>query len=101
MKTYILKLSENPKKKYAVLRLNPTMKTIDFGAKGYEDYTMHKDPNRKKLYIVRHSARENWDDTDTPGFWSRWLLWNKETLDQSIHDTEKRFGIKIVKATHN
>lgn len=71
--------------------------TVHFGAKGYEDYTIHKDIIRKKRYINRHEKRENWtfDGICTPGFWSRWLLWNKPTLIDSIKDIEKQFNIKI------
>lgn len=97
MKVYILEESVNPKKKFTAIRLNPSMKRISFGAKGYEDYTQHKNNDRKKAYIARHKETEDWKDTDTAGFWSRWLLWNKKTLDASIRDTENRFGIKIAK----
>ena len=31
----------------------------------------------------------------TPGFWSRWLLWNKPTLAASIQDAQRRFSIRI------
>jgi hypothetical protein len=97
-KLYILEESANRKKKYTAIRLNPTLKRIPFGAKGYEDYTMHKDIERKKAYIERHRSTEDWNDTDSAGAFSRWLLWNKPTLDESIKDMEKRFNIKIIKA---
>ncbi len=97
MKLYILEESANPKKKFTVIRLNPTLKRVSFGAKGYEDYTTSKDENKKKNYLERHRSNEDWNDTDTAGFWSRWLLWNKPTIDESIRDIEKRFNIKIVK----
>lgn len=97
MKVYILEESTNPKKKFTAIRINPTLKYISFGARGYDDYTTHKDLERKTSYLRRHQPTENWEDTDTPGFWSRWLLWNKKTLDASIKDVEKKFDIKIVK----
>jgi hypothetical protein len=37
---------------------------------------------------------EDWNNP-SPGFFSRWLLWNKPSLKASIKDTEKRFNIKI------
>lgn len=74
-------------------------KKIHFGASGYSDYTIHKDDDRKKRYIERHSKREDWDNIQTAGALSRWILWNKKTLDQSIIDTEKRFGIRIENRT--
>lgn len=73
-------------------------KTIHFGAKGYSDYTIHKDTERKQRYIARHSG-EDWSKSgiDTAGFWSRHLLWNKPTLSESIKDSENRFNIRIVR----
>ena len=48
----------------------------------------------------RHRAKETWTKKgiNTPGFWSRWLLWNKPSLRASIKDMEARFGIKIKRA---
>ena len=66
---------------------------IYFGAKGYSDYTIHKDPERKQRYIERHKDKENWTKSgiNTAGFWSRWLLWNKPTIETSYNDIKKRF----------
>ena len=87
-------LSDKPDKKYMV---RVGTRTIHFGASGYSDFTKHKDVARRNLYLQRHAARENWGKSGiaTPGFWSRWLLWNKDTLKASISDTERRFSIKI------
>jgi hypothetical protein len=54
-------------------------KKIHFGASGMSDYTIHKDPKRKKAYLLRHQKNENWNDPTTAGFWSRWILWNSPT----------------------
>lgn len=93
MKEYTLQKSKKPDKKYSITDGN---KTIHFGAKGYDDYTTHKDPKRRILYDKRHKKRENWSDPSTPGFWAKWILWNKPTLLSSIADAERRFGIKII-----
>lgn len=68
---------------------------IHFGAAGYDDYTTHHDDRRKANYIQRHQAREDWDDYFTAGFWSRWLLWNKPTIIESIEDIEQRYPLYI------
>ena len=87
----ILERSPNAKKKFRVYL--PDGKHVDFGAAGYQDYTTHKDSNRKKLYIIRHRKREDWTDPHTAGFWSRYILWNKPSLRASIKDTvERRLG---------
>lgn len=68
-------------------------RTTHFGAKGMSDFTKHKDVNRKLRYIQRHRARENWDDPTTAGALSRWILWNKPTINDSITDFKKRFKL--------
>ena len=93
MKEYIISISQNPKKKFDVV--SPDCKVIRFGASDYEDYTMHKDEARKELYLKRHKSREDWEDLNTAGAWSRWLLWEKPTLKASIKNMEQKFKIKI------
>ena len=68
-------------------------KTIHFGAKGYEDFTTHKNPERKQAYLNRHKKNENWgaSGVDTAGFYAKNILWNKETLTKSVDDLNKRF----------
>jgi hypothetical protein len=66
-------------------------KSIHFGAKGMSDFTIHKDPERKERYIDRHSKNEDWNNPLTAGFYSRWVLWNKPSLAESIRDTNRRF----------
>ncbi len=72
---------------------------VHFGADGYSDYTKHKDPDRRRRYIQRHVDNENWGITgiQTPGFWSRWLLWNEPSLKSSIVDIKERFNINVVR----
>jgi len=66
-------------------------KTIHFGSKGYSDFTKHKDVKRRELYLKRHAKNENWEDFQSAGSLSRYILWNKPTLDKSIKDFKKRF----------
>ena len=89
-----LQKSTNPTKKY-MITING--KTIHFGAEGYSDYTKHKNDSRKKLYDIRHKSRENWTKTGikTAGFWSKWILWSKKTLQESISYIYDKFKIKI------
>jgi len=93
--SYILTESHRAGKKWMVTL--PEGRTVHFGADGYSDYTIHKDPERMERYMTRHQRREDWTKSGlgTAGFWSRWILWNKPSLTASIKDTERRFGIKI------
>lgn len=89
--------AQDNKHKYYIITASG--KKIYFGAKGYSDYTIHKDPARKQRYIDRHkNMGENWTKSgiDTAGFWARWLLWNKPTIDASYKDIKNRFHIKYL-----
>ena len=70
------------------------IKTVHFGAKGMSDFTIHRDKERKERYLDRHRKRENWNAPMTAGALSRWILWNKPTLQGSIRDYKKRFKLK-------
>ena len=92
---FILKKSDNPKKKFMIL-MGDGM-THYFGQAGAKDFTLHnKDVReaRKKAYIAR-TKNQPQDDIHSPAFWSLNLLWNKPTIRQSISDIESRFKIKI------
>ena len=91
--------SDNKNKKWMVKLYNDEnilIKTVHFGSKGSSDYTKHKDKNRKDNYLARHKPNENWNDAGSAGFWSRWLTWNKPSINESIKDIEKRFEIKFI-----
>ena len=87
-RTYYPYRSDKPEKKYYII--TSTGKKVYFGASGYEDFTQHRDEERKKRYLARHRSREDWRDKDTAGFWSRWLLWNKGTVRSSYLDVVRR-----------
>ena len=67
--------------------------TVHFGAQRYEDFTQHRDEERKASYLARHRANETWTlaGVRSAGFWARWLLWNKRTLRASAADIRRRF----------
>lgn len=86
--------SHNATKKYdAHLLVDGKTRTIPFGAKGYTDYTINKDPKRKELYLQRHQKREDWNNPLTPGFWSRWYLWEEPSLELAEKKLVKKFGL--------
>lgn len=95
-----IKPSDSKTKKYTatfyhrVDGLIKKIKTSQFGAKGYADFTTHKDEERKKRYLDRHRARENWNDYKSAGSLSRFILWNKPTIKASIADYKKKFNLK-------
>ena len=88
MTEIIITKSKNKDKKYDA-RIDGK-KTVSFGAAGMSDFTKHKDPERKQRYLNRHKSRENWNDPTTAGYLSRWILWAKPTIEESIKDLNKR-----------
>ena len=66
---------------------------IPFGARGYEDYTQHKNILRQKLYLLRHAAREDWKDPMTAGALSRWILWNTPNLQTNVRLYKQKFNL--------
>ena len=87
----ILSKSPNPKKKW---RVRFPKGHVNFGAVGYQNYTMHHDPARRQRYLTRHS-KENWTNPRTAGFWARWLLWEEPTIEGAKKKITKRFGIRF------
>jgi hypothetical protein len=96
LKLVKIEKSPKPEKKYRAHFSDGTH--TDFGAKGMQNYggvgkERHLDKERKKRYISRHKSRENWNSPKTPGALSRWILWNKDTLKQSIADYKRKFKL--------
>lgn len=117
-------LIRSPKKDKKFRVILPGGKTVDFGQKGYSDFTLHKTPKRMRSYVQRHggvipkitmdeknplkirermlrvtrSDKENWGKTGfgTAGFWSRWLLWSHPTIPGAIRVIEEKFGVNII-----
>jgi len=89
--------SEQDKKKFVATFYDQDkkkVKTTHFGSAGMSDYTINKDDARKELYLNRHKARENWNDFTSAGALSRWVLWNKKTLQLSLKDYMRKFNLK-------
>ncbi len=68
--------SSNPKKKYMIH--NPTGKWVHFGQMGYEDFTLHKDDERRQQYLARAmKIRGNWrKNIYSPNQLAMRILWN-------------------------
>ena len=85
----IIKPSSNRLKKFDAII--DDKKKISFGQKGASDFTINKNEDQKNRYINRHKKMENWNDPMTAGFFSKNILWNKTSLNESIKDTNRRF----------
>lgn len=81
------------KKMTAVFNIDGKKKTVQFGASGYSDYTIHHDEERKKRYIARHQKNENWKDPTKAGTLSRYILWEYKNKQKAIKMYKKLFKL--------
>ena len=92
----VIRKSSKPGKKYDAIFNG--VKTISFGARGYEDYTMHHDEKRKQNYLKRHS-NEDWGrgNVESAAWLSRYILWEKPSLREAIQHANSMYkDIKFV-----
>lgn len=69
------------------------VKTVSFGARGYEDYTQHKDKDRRENYRSRH-RNDNIKDPTSAGFWSWHVLWGDSTsISKNLSATKRKFKL--------
>ena len=64
--------------------------SVKFGARGYADYTTHKDKERRSRYWQRHRKDLNTGRPWMPGYLSFFVLWNKKTVGASVDDYKRR-----------
>ena len=116
-----VKLVKNPTKNKKFRVILEDGRQVNFGLRGYSDYTKHGNPLRMRSYVSRHagnipssvmketdpkkvqramlnvakSNRESWgrNGLDTAGFWSRWLLWSHPTLEGAKRVISSKFNV--------
>lgn len=99
MEVKITKSNDKKSKYKATFFKDGKTVVVSFGAYGYGDFIYYskKDilqaDSKKKAYIARHKVNEDFEDPLTAGALSRWILWNKSTLEASIQDYKKRFNL--------
>jgi len=92
--------SDKPEKKYYVELKGDSgrIKRVYFGDSAYKDYTSHsalERGDRKRLYLQRHKATEDWNDPETANFWSRWILWgDTPSVRDNLKRTLSRFNLR-------
>ena len=67
--------------------------TVHFGQFLSATYLDHNNDKIKEAYLKRHKPNEDWNNPYTPGSLSRFILWNKPTLKESIEDYKQRFNL--------
>ena len=92
--------SDKPKKKWtAIFKLdNGKEKKVNFGFNNpndpKNDYTLHKNKERRERYRIRHKSDLDTKDPLRAGYLSYYLLWGDSTsLKQNIKNYKKRFNL--------
>lgn len=69
-------------------------KTTHFGSAGMDDYTKTKDKAQRKRYLDRHRKNENWNNYESAGSLSRYILWgNSTSIKENIKSYKNRFSL--------
>ena len=92
MKTYILKKSNRKGKRFEI---NMIDHSHHFGSDVGKTYIDGRTEKEKQAWIKRHQNDKGWDSKHSGIYHSRFLLWNKPTLKESIKDYERKHSVKI------
>ena len=95
MKKYIFKKS-NRKGKRFVLIMTDSDNKHHFGSSDGKTYIDDRTAKEKEAWKRRHSVDKNYNNKHSGIYWSKNLLWNKETLKESITDMEDKLNVKII-----
>ena len=90
---HIIKSPKPEKKWRAVFDNNGRTRTTDFGAAGMQDYTQSKDPERARLYRLRHKKDLDTHDPTRAGFLSWYILWASPNFHHNIVAYKNKFGL--------
>ena len=95
VKLVVSKSDKKDKKLKAVFTYDDgKTKTTHFGAKGMEDYTTHKDKERRARYRKRHKKDLKTNDYTRAGYLSYYILWGDKTnIRDAVKDYKKRFKL--------
>ena len=98
-----IKNSDKPDKRMVAVFYDENkqrVKTTHFGYQNAQTgkygstYIDHNDDKKKENYIKRHAVNENFNDYISAGSLSRYILWNRKTLQSSINDYMNKFNLK-------
>ena len=92
MKLLRLVHAKNPAKKWRAEFSDGS--STEFGASAYQDYTQHKDPERRRLYRLRHAKDLLTEDPTKAGFLSMFILWGDSTdMGRNVASFKRKFDL--------
>ena len=84
-------------KKFDVYVENPktgNIKKVSFGDNRYEDYTIHKDKERRERYRNRHRS-DKIKDITSAGAWSWYVLWgDSSNINTALAKMKRKFKVR-------
>ena len=84
--------AKNPAKKWRAEFSDGS--STEFGASAYQDYTQHKDPERRRLYRSRHAKDLMTEDPTAAGYLAYYLLWGDSTsLGRNLATYKRMFNM--------
>lgn len=93
----LISITDSPKtdkKLMAVFDNDGRKKTVHFGAKGMDDYTITKDKEQRERYRTRHAKDLTTHDPTRAGFLSYYILWGDSTSRATnISSYKRRFNL--------
>ena len=90
----VINKSDKSEKKYKAVFTKPDgkTKTVHFGSSMHQDFTQHKNLERRRLYRQRH-AKDLKGDPMRAGYLSYYILWGNSTnLQTNIRAFKNKFG---------
>jgi hypothetical protein len=67
-----------------------------FGSADGSTFIDHKNIQKQKGWIARHSVSKFWNNIHSPLFYSRMLLWKTDDLKQNISLLSKKLNTTII-----
>lgn len=82
-------------KKYkAIFRTETGIKSVNFGAKGMDDYTITHNVEQRAHYRQRHQKDLETKDPTRAGYLSYYILWgNSTSLSENIASYKRKFNL--------
>ena len=93
----LISISDSPKldkKLLAIFDNDGRKKTVHFGAKGMDDYTITHDKEQRARYRTRHKKDLKTEDPTKAGYLSYHILWGDSTSrTTNIANYKKKFNL--------
>jgi hypothetical protein len=95
MKLLRIEHSQAAGKKYsAIFQTDTGTKTVNFGARGMDDFTLTHDIEQRSRYRARHQKDLTTGDPTRAGYLSYYILWGNSTnIHENINAYKQKFHL--------